>query len=127
MKKSKLIFTLMAVSGIINIDAGWAMMPEITKAISRTTVKKRIPSRMVQKRSLHIQQLKTKGFRPEGSIEEAKDIQWHILNLPKKVEYLDENHEIFKTPEGFQQNLEKSLCRNGREQSSSAKNPLKKK
>lgn len=124
MKKAKLIFTLMAVSGIINIDAGWAMIPEITKATTRTAVKKRVPSQMIQKRSLYTQQLKTKGFRPEGPIEATT---WHVINVPKKLEYVDESHEVFKAPEGFQESIEKSLCRNGKQQSSNINDPLKKK
>ncbi len=79
----------------------------------------------MQKRFTHTQtQLKTKGFRPEKPIETN---EWHTLKLPEKVEYVDEAHETFKTPPGFQEKLEKSLRSKGTEQSSKFDDALKKK
>jgi hypothetical protein len=67
----------------------------------------------MQKRFIHSPQ-KTKGFKPEKPIESS---EWHTLKLPKKVEYVDETHETFKTPPGFIENIEKSLRRKTKEQS----------
>lgn len=50
--------------------------------------------------------LKTKGFRPTQPIDTS---QWHTLEFPKTVEYVDEAHETFKTPPGFQEKIEQSL------------------
>lgn len=89
MKKAKLIFTLMAVSGIINIDAGWAMIPEITKAVSRTTVKKRVPSQMIQKRSLY-----TQGYQPKEPIP----LEFQFDNITKeKIKFTDNSHERYRS------------------------------
>jgi hypothetical protein len=68
--------------------------------------------------------LKTKGFRPTRPIDTS---QWHTLEFPKKVEYVDEAHETFKAPPGFQEKIEQSLRRRDVEQSSKFDDGLKKK
>lgn len=57
-------------------------------------------------------QLKTKGFRLANPIKIDK---WHTLNLPKNVKWVYDSYEVFKTPEGFQEMLEKSLPRKDKE------------
>lgn len=126
MKRTKLIFTLFVFSSIIIIDAGQAMMLELAKNTSRIVAKKRVASPMMQKRYMNtdIEKLKTKGFKPESPIEATN---FHVLKLPKKLEYIDENQEIFEAPEGFQETLEKSLYNTQKQQSSNINDPLKKK
>lgn len=120
MKNSILILTFIAFTSIFT-SAGWSMIPSIENVV-RITVKRTLPS-MVQRRAMHTQ-LKTKGFRPEKSIETT---QWHTLKLPKKLEYVDEAHETFKTPPGFIESIERSLHSRGTEQSLKLDDLLKKK
>jgi len=58
--------------------------------------------------------LKTEGYKPK---ETAEIPQRHILPWPKKVEYLDDTYEIFRTPPGFKEKLEESVKRSHTEQS----------
>ena len=105
MKNPILILPLFSFSGIINSDPVYSMMiSENFKNISRVAVKRALPS-MTERRTVHMQ-LKTKGFRPEKPIEIT---QWHTLDLPKRVEYLDETYEVFRTPPGFQEMIENSI------------------
>lgn len=67
----------------------------------------------MQKRFFHTK-LKTKGFRPE---ETTTIPQRHILPWPKKIEYLDDTYEVFRTPPGFIERLEESVKRSHTEQS----------
>ena len=61
----------------------------------------------IQKRTFHTK-LKTDGYKPK---ETAVIPQRHILPWPKKVEYLDDTYEVFRTPPGFKEKLEESIKR----------------
>jgi len=65
----------------------------------------------VQRRSFHTK-LRTEGYKPK---ETAEIPQRHILPWPKKVEYLDDTYEIFRTPPGFIEMLEESVKRSHKE------------
>ena len=52
--------------------------------------------------------LKTEGYKPKETHETH---QLHILPWPKKVEYLDDTYEVFRTPPDFMEQLEESLRR----------------
>ena len=75
----------------------------------------------VQKRSFHTK-LKTKGYEPK---EKHEISQLYTLDFPKKLEYLDETHEVFRTPPGFQKMLDESLKRYRKDQYLSMKKEKK--
>ena len=56
-------------------------------------------------RSFHTK-LKTKGFEPK--IDPLKQTT-NTITFPKKLEYVDDSYEIFKTPPGFKEMLDESL------------------
>lgn len=89
MKTPKLIFTLLAFGGIISADAGWAMMSEVSKATSKIAVKKRVPSQMVQKRSLS-----TQGYQPKKPIP----LEFQFDNITReKIKFTDKYHERYRS------------------------------
>lgn len=110
------------------------VIPNTSRYVSRTYAR---PGRLrmdkniysssphTQKRFNHATptQLKTRGFRPEKPVEVT---QLHTLDLPTKLEYLDETYEVFRTPPGFQNMLEESLKRSHTKASSIIKEEKKK-
>lgn len=52
--------------------------------------------------------LRTVGYEPK---ETPTTHKVHTLKLPKKLEYLDDTYEVFRTPPGFQEMLEESIKR----------------
>lgn len=68
----------------------------------------------MQKQSFHTK-FKTEGYKPKETVELP---QRHILPWPKKVEYLDDTYEIFRTPPGFKEMLEESVKRSHKEPTS---------
>ena len=59
----------------------------------------------MQRRSFSTK-LRTKGYEPK---EAPVVSEVHTLHLPKKLEYLDENYEVFRTPKDFEKMLEESM------------------
>ncbi len=87
MKNSSTLLTLLAFTTTINIDSGWAMLPSMEN-ISKITVKKKVPTQMVQKRYLS-----TQGYQPKEPIK----LEFQFDNITKeKVRFTDKSHERYR-------------------------------
>lgn len=115
------IFALSTSAGYAGPGASRLASPEMLNLsksfVSRTysggfRMSKKLYPQM-QKRSFSTK-LRTEGYKPK---EEAVIPQRHTVPWPKKVEYLDDTYEVFRTPSGFKEKLEESVKRAHTEQS----------
>lgn len=76
----------------------------------------------IQRRSFSTK-LRTKGYEPK---EPPVVSEVHTLHLPKRLEYLDESYEVFRTPKDFEKMLEESMHHPHKKTSSFTKEEKKK-